>query len=210
MKNIEVEVRVLLDEQTRLALLAFLSEHAKKEGEKERMFIDYSTFLEGIGERKMDIRTRVTNGKVELIVKKGSFGSGSRIETSIFVADNKLKDALTFMAALGYKKGVLGVRKIQTYQYEDIEVAFQEVVDCDGANIKSNLWGSFAELEIMTTEDGKEDALRKIQELLKSLGLTMFTDKDWFSYVEKMNIEANGVFDFDSDLALLCEQVETK
>lgn len=208
--NIEVEVRVLLDEKARHSLESFLAEKAQKKSEKERVFIDYSTFLEGIGERKMDIRTRVTNGEVELIVKTGSFGSGSRMETSLFVAGNDFKNALRFMGALGYKKGVLGVRKIYAYQYEEIEIALQEVVACEGAVIKEKVWGAFAEFEIMTHETGKEKALEKIHTFISSLRLTAFADEQWFAFVKKMNQEANGVFDFDSDLELLCREVKTE
>ena len=208
-KNIEVEVRSLLDESTRKTLETFLRQNAQIKNEKERVFIDYSTFLEGIGGRKMDIRTRVTNGKVELIVKAGSFGGGARTETSLFVADNDLRGALSFMASLGYKKGVLGVRKIKAYQYVEIEIALQEVVVCIGATIEKKIWGAFAEFEIMTTDGEKNAAITKVGEFLQSLGLEPFADEAWFAFVEKMNKEANGVFDFGSDLDLLCGQVKT-
>ncbi len=208
-KNIEVEIRALLDEKTRLTLNTFLTQKAKMKSEKERVFIDYSTFLEGIGERKMDIRTRVTNGKVELIVKAGSFGGGARTENSIFVEGNDLRGALSFMASLGYKKGVLGVRKIQAYQFGEIEIALQEVVSCDGANINERIWGAFAEFEIMTTESKKAQAIEELNAFLLSLGLEAFLDEAWFAYVKKMNNEANGVFDYDKDLDLLCGQIKS-
>lgn len=209
-KNIEVETRVFLDEKARRALERFLKEKAQMKNDKERVFIDYSTFLEGIGERKMDIRTRVTNGEVELIVKAGSFGGGARTEASVFVAGNNLKNALQFMGALGYKKGVLGVRKIYTYQYEDIEIALQEVVECEGSVIKEKIWGAFAEFEIMTHEAGKDEALERIHSFISSLHLTVFTDEQWYSFVKKMNQEANGVFDIETDLDLLCSEVKVK
>lgn len=71
-KNIEVELRGPLDEISHKKLLQYLETNGKLADRQSRFLIDYSTFLEGIGGRKSDIRLRVTNGRVELIVKGAS------------------------------------------------------------------------------------------------------------------------------------------
>ncbi len=195
-KNIEVELRGPLTEETYKKLLSYLEAKGKFVKKENRFLIDYSTFLEGIGERKSDIRTRITNGKVELIVKKGRFGGAAREEASIFVENNDLDKALHFMALLGYKKGVAADRGIVRYQIGEIEIAIQDVRVYGAQN---KIHSRFFEAEIMSMEDTKAEAEAKIKKFLDEMGLTIFQDNEWVSYVEKMNKEANGVFDYEKD-----------
>ncbi len=208
-RNIEVEVKVHLNEGAHDVLHDFLVHHAKFTGEKERVFIDYAIPNETIKDRKIDIRTRITNGVVELIIKTGTFGNGSRTETSIFVADNNLRDALSFMALLGYKKGVIGIRKIKTYQYEDMVIAVQEVIDCKRFHLREKVWDVFAEFEITTSDGNKFDTLEKLNAFTTSLGLEVFSASAWVAYIERMDQEANGSFDFEKDLETICSQIKT-
>lgn len=195
-KNIEVELRGPLEEESYQKLLNYLEANGKLIKKENRFLIDYSTFLEGIGERKSDIRTRITNGKVELIVKKGRFGGMSREEASVFVENNDLDRALHFMSLLGYKKGVAADRGIARYEIGEIEIAIQDVRIYGAQN---KIHSRFFETEIMSTEDAKEEAEMKIKKFLKELELSIFIEKDWIAYVEKMNKEANGVFDYEVD-----------
>lgn len=94
---------------------------------QSRFVVDYSTFLEGIGERKSDIRLRVMNGKIELIVKKGKFGGFAREEASVFLDESDLRNAFVFMALLGFKKGVTALRGIERYEADGVEFAIQDV-----------------------------------------------------------------------------------
>ncbi len=195
-KNIEVELRGPLTEESYKKLLNYLEANGNLVKKENRFLIDYSTFLEGIGERKSDIRTRITNGKVELIVKKGRFGGASREEASVFVENNDLDRALHFMSLLGYKKGVAADRGIVRYQIGGIEIAIQDVRVYGAEN---KIHSRFFEAEIMSAEDGKKEAEMKIKKFLKNLGLSFFQESDWIGYVEKMNKEANGVFDYEKD-----------
>ncbi len=195
-KNIEVELRGPLTEESYKKLLNYLEANGNLVKKENRFLIDYSTFLEGIGERKSDIRTRITNGKVELIVKKGRFGGASREEASVFVENNDLDRALHFMSLLGYKKGVAADRGIVRYQIGGIEIAIQDVRVYGAEN---KIHSRFFEAEIMSAEDGKKEAEMKIKKFLKNLGLSFFQESDWIGYVEKMNKETNGVFDYEKD-----------
>lgn len=195
-KNIEVELRGPLTEESYKKLLTYLEAKGKLVKKENRFLIDYSTFLEGIGERKSDIRTRITNGKVELIVKKGKFGGMSREEASVFVENNDLDRALHFMSLLGYKKGVAADRGIVRYQIGEIEIAIQDVRTY---GVENKIHSRFFEAEIMSTESEKEMAEMKIKKFLGELGLSFFQEAEWISYVQKMNKEANGVFDYEKD-----------
>ena len=73
------------------------------------MLIDYSTFLEKtLGERKKDIRLRVTNGRPEIIVKLGAWsGSDSRRELSVITPEHTFDTLVEIFGAMGFIKGVL-------------------------------------------------------------------------------------------------------
>src|SRR2546423_3571141 len=113
--TVEVELRALVENDA--ALGALLSDRATAGvpvDRQNRFLIDYSTFLEGIGERKRDIRARVTNGVREIIVKIGAFGGKSRLESSVEV-NATTQDLLTTMSYMGFTKGVAAIRVIERF-----------------------------------------------------------------------------------------------
>lgn len=197
-KIIEVEIRGALTEDSYINLTAYLKDNAVLIKKQNRFLLDYSTFLEGIGERKTDVRVRKTNGKVEIIVKKGKFGGTSREEVSVFPEGDSFESTLRLMNMLGYSKAVACDRSITRYKIEDIEIAIQDVIDfSDSRNIHSR----FFEAEIMCNDDEKEKekAVEKIRTFLSKHKLIEFSEQEWNDYVFKMNKEANGVFDYQTD-----------
>lgn len=186
-KNIEVEVRGLLSTEEYERLKSFFDTNAKKVEEKDRILIDYSTFLPGgVEERKKDIRLRVTNGVPEIIVKLGEWGgSEQRKELSVKTAPGTFDLLTEIFAALGYEKGVLAVRKSHVYEYKDIEFALVEVPD----------HSYYFEAEKMA-HDGEDcnELLAELNVVCKELGLTVFSKEEFFAYIQKLNKEANDVF----------------
>jgi adenylate cyclase class IV len=201
-KNIEVELRGPLNETEYQQLKAFLQEQGALVKIQNRFLLDFSTFLEGIGERKLDVRARVTNGKVELIVKKGKFGGTSREEASIFPSDT-LEGTLKFMSLLGYSKAVACDRGIERYKVGDIEVAIQDVRNFSQPG---TIHSRFFEAEIMADVATEKAATEQIRDFLKKQGLREFSENEWNEYVAKMNNEANGVFNcLEDDIALVAD-----
>lgn len=195
-KNIEVELRGPLDEKAYNKFIEYLNKKGEFIDEQNRFLVDYSTFLEGVSGRKSDIRTRVTNGKVELIVKKGKFGGHSREEVSVFIEGGNLKNALAFMASLGYKNGITAYKGIKKYVINGIEITIHEMKKCKNPK---EIHSRFYEAEIMANDESKNEAIAKIQKFLQELGLSVFEEEAWYTYVRKLNDEANGVFDFEKD-----------
>lgn len=186
-KNIEVEVRGLLSTAEYTQLKSFFDENANKTEEKDRILIDYSTFLPGgVEERKKDIRLRVTNGIPEIIVKIGEWGgSESRKELSVKTAPGTFDLLTEIFAALGYEKGVLAIRKSHVYDYKDTEFALVEVPG----------HSYYFEAEKMAhAGENTEELVKEMNVLCKELGLTVFSKTEFFAYIQKLNKEANGVF----------------
>jgi adenylate cyclase class IV len=194
-KNIEIEIRGPLTAEKYAELTTFLDAHAKKTCEKDRVLIDYSTFLPGgVADRQKDIRLRVTNGVPEIIVKIGRWGENEqRKELSVTTAPGTFDTLTEIFAALGYEKGMLCVRKSHVYEYKDIEFALVEVPE----------HSYYYEAEKMAHSDENTDALTKeITDVCGKLNLPIFKKKEFFEYIETLNKEANEIFDASSVASL--------
>lgn len=188
-KNIEIEVRGPLPPEKIENLIGFLEKYGKKIAEKDRILIDYSTFLEGgVENRKKDIRLRSTNGVPEIIVKIGEWsGTEQRKELSFSGKPGEFDTLIEIFAALGFTKGMLCVRKSMVYKHKGIEFAIVEVPN----------HSHYYEAEKMagTDEDG-EKITEEIKKVCQELELEMFDKKSFFEYIHKLNNEANEVFDY--------------
>lgn len=194
-QSIEVELRGPLSQDEYQKFYSFLEENGELVEKQNRFLLDYSTFLEGIGERKLDVRVRVTNGKTELIVKKGKFGGTSREEASVFT-EGSLEEALKFMHLLGYEKAVACDRGIERFNFDGIEIAMQDV---RSFSEPGEIHSRFFEAEIMTEKGHENEAVERVRSFIKQQGLREFSEEEWNEYVAKMNNEANGVFDSKHD-----------
>jgi len=188
-KNIEIEVRGPLPPEKIKSLIGLLEKEGKKITEKDRILIDYSTFLDGgVENRKKDIRLRSTNGVPEVIVKMGEWsGTEQRKELSFSGKPGEFDTLVKVFAALGFIKGMLCVRKSKVYEYKGIEFA---VVEVPGHSY-------YYEAEKMADagEDGGK-IMEEIKKVCQELGLEMFDKKSFFEYIHKLNNEANEVFDY--------------
>lgn len=88
---------------------------------------------------------------------------------------------------VGLTKGVLCVRKSKVYDYKGVEFAFVEV---------PNHSFYFEAEKLIKDSDNKENAIREIREVCRELGLSLFSEKEFFDYVQLLNNEVNEVFDF--------------
>ena len=187
-KNIEVEFSGPLSDNQARKMMKFFSEHGKKIATKHRVLIDYSTFLDGgLKNRKKDIRLRITNGNPEIIIKLGEWtSSNSRKEISVFTEVGSFDKLVQIYAALGYKKGMLCERITEVYNYEDIEFA---IVEIPGHSYHF-------EAEVMSNEDNIKLAKEHIKKVCDKLKMKIFANEDYLNYIDKLNKEANEIFDF--------------
>lgn len=191
-KDIEVEVRGPLNKKQYNNLVEFFSKKTKLKTTKNRVFIDYSTLIEGQGlkNRNKDIRLRVTNGIPEIIIKIGEWGENeSRREISIKTLKGSFDDLVEAFGILGFKKGVLCVRNSKVYDYKGVEFALVEV--------PNHSFYYEAEKMIWTNGD-KKQAIKEISNVCRELKLDIFNKEDFFKYVNCLNKEANEIFDSSS------------
>ena len=193
-RDIEVELRGYLEKDAHTNLLTFLQEHGEYVGTKNRIIIDFSTCLPhgGVRERTLDVRARITNGEGEIIIKKGAWGGNeAREEISVKIKDGEFPNLIHAYSTLGLDHGVVVIRKSYTFNYKHIEFALVEIPN----------HSYFFEAEIMATDTAREKNLdtNHIKRVCAELGLTLFSDQEWFAYVEILNKEANTTFNFAKD-----------
>lgn len=185
-KNIEVEIRGPLTKSGYLKLERFLKKYGRFVQKKDRVLIDYSS--ENLESRENDIRLRVTNKIPEIIIKTGKLGgSDERQELSVFTKKNNFDNLVKIFAVLGLKKGILCVRKGNIYKYKNVEFS---IVEVPGHSF-------YFEVEkLIRCNENKEAAKSELIKICKHLKLKIFSDKTLFSYLRKLNNEANEIFDF--------------
>ncbi|MFT7557818.1 MAG: adenylate cyclase class IV [Planctomycetota bacterium] len=204
MSLLEIEVRGPLNAGQYQRTKTTLEELGTFKKEKRRLIIDYSTFLpqQGLSERTLDIRARITNGEPEMIIKVGSWGAAdARKEISVRIQKDQFTNLLEAYAALGYTKGMLCVRNSFVYDYQGVEFALVEVPG----------HSYFFEAEIESTDNhaDTQELHRIIADAYSALDLTPYSDDAYFDYVKKLNKEANHTFDFDNDgVTKLLEQYD--
>ena len=188
-KDIEVEVSGPLTKDKFKELVEFLGKNGRKIDEKHRVLIDYSTFLgDGLENRDKDIRLRITNGVPEIIVKLGRWGGeNQRKELSVFAEHGSFDRLAQVFGELGYKRGMLCERISRVYDYKGVEFALVEV---PGHSFHY-------EAEMMTEAGETEGTMEEIRKICAELGLEIWDDRGYFDYIEKLNIEANTIFDYD-------------
>lgn len=189
-KTIEVEMRGSLDSSTIPRLVEKILSEGQFVQRKERILVDYSTCLpeHGIKGRKLDIRLRNTNKVSEIILKTGAWGgSDARREYSV-KTDDSFDTLVQIYKLLGLSKGVLCVRNIEVYMYHGVEIALVEV--------PGHSYFFEAEIELSETE-GTDKAQSVLEDVLNELGLTTYSDTEYFAYIELLNKEANTIFDAD-------------
>jgi adenylate cyclase class IV len=187
-KNIEIELRGPLGKEKVDFLIRELEKKGKKLDSYERTIIDYSTFLEGI-ERNKDIRLRETNGIPEIIVKLGKWGgTDQREEISVLLKEGEFEKIIGIFGEIGLTKGMLCRRYARKYEYKDIEFAIVEVPDHSYY---------FEAEKLVGKDENKEQAKREIEKVLAEFELRCFDDKEFFEYIDRLNKEANRVFEYN-------------
>jgi len=188
--EIEVELRGRLDQEQYDTLLTLLRERGEFKEHKHRLLLDYSTFLpgEGVANRTRDIRLRITNGVPEIITKLGSWGGDEhRREISIMAEAGSFDRLVETYGVLGYTKAIVAERFTEVFDYCGFEFALVTVPN----------HSYYVEIEQMA--HSSEDMVRvkeEIRTVCTELGIILFDDKGFHSYIEELNRDSNGVFDF--------------
>ena len=183
-KNIEVEIRGPLSNDQAAALRLAVASAMTHKGSFDRYMINFTT--DEMKKLGVDLRARVTNGKVELIVKKGDFLSGTRAEFPVLCAEGQFIPLVQALVAVGFVDGVGCHRVSDRYENTEMELA---IIDVPGHS-------TFYEVEMMVADGDKEGAGAKLKTWAEDHHLPIFTDDQFHAYVDLLDSEANDNLDF--------------
>ncbi len=179
---IEVEITGRLTPLQADALRAASTGENKKR--LDRYFVNFST--EESLARHLDVRTRVTNGKPELIIKQGAWGSGVRREVSVPCGAGSFVDLTAALVALGWTRACGGRRVIERFDIGDVEISIVEVPD----------YTLFYEAEVTASPDAASGARRDLESWAAARELHVFTPEEYKTFVLDLDANANEEFDF--------------
>ncbi len=189
--DFEIELRGEIDGQKYAKTKEFLDEKGTFKEEKNRIFYDFSTFIEGEGlrGRTKDFRIRETNGNPEVILKLGTWqGSDHREEISVMTERGSTERLLKIFGEMGFVKAIKGNRHTFAYDYKGVEVALVEVPG----------HSYYFEAEIVAPYDSDHDLVKKnIETVLEELGLKVFSEEGFHDYIDRLNAESNEVYQYD-------------
>ncbi len=188
--DIEVELRGRLSVEDYQRLLQHLKENGTFVETKKRLLLDYSTFIEGegVGNRQRDIRLRVTNGRPEIMTKLGGWGGDEhRREISILTEKGSFDRLVETYGVLGYTKAIVAERSTEVFLYQGFEFALVTVPN----------HSYYFEIEKMARDaENVTQVKADMRSLCVELLLTLFDDNGFYAYIEELNRDANGIFDF--------------
>jgi adenylate cyclase class IV len=190
--QIEVEYIGKID-QTDFSRLKqkFLSEGKFKKDKKRISFMYFRggipKEISEISNEQTDLRIRFTNKQPELIVKTGSFtGTHARKEISINFLLGDFQKYVDLLSSLDWKIGVIYATETNVYEFKGIEFSLVNIKD----------YGFNFEAEILTSQSGEKEAKKKIELVLKELGLNPFDKKGLDNQCNTINNRTELQFNF--------------
>jgi len=191
MAKIEIEQRGLLSESQFRELDKKLSSEGKFLGEKKRFSVISASSQKSVKEvvdEKIDLRVRVTNGKSELVLKYGKWGSkDSRREINIAFDTKDFDEMIEFIKLIGFNRIVLQATVTRCYTYNNIEFALVHVPG----------YGYYFEAEIMADDNESEDAHKAIESEVGRLGLRIANQEEYHELLDSMNNREGFRLDLD-------------
>ena len=194
----EIELRALLSATGADRLLKSIEQTSSFRTEF-RWFVDVSQPVGSISDREIDVRLRVTNGKVELAIKRGKFGGATRQEAILPIANGEIYNALLGLNLMGFSTGTFGARRIQRYCDGSIEISIHQVLlAADPSKIASH----FVEFEVTAPFGTEVEQIGRLTEQMQGFGLVPMTAREWTGYAEQINKEWDGIYVFgETDLS---------
>ncbi|MCL5094295.1 MAG: CYTH domain-containing protein [Patescibacteria group bacterium] len=161
MKNIEVEIRSLIDENKYHKLLRFFKKEGKWLGEdyQETYYFDC----------KEDLRIQKNNNFSKIWLKSGKIHDEAREEIEIKFDKEDFEKLEQAFLALGYKVGIKWFRTRNTFKWQGIKVCLDYTKG----------YGYIIELEKLANENEKDKVLDTLKQKLASLKIPLISREEF-------------------------------
>lgn len=151
---IECEVRAEIAMDDLCAIHEKLKSLSHDSNREKRLSVMF--FGETSSEKPIDVRIRITNGRPEMVVKKGALHAADRTESSLSIDDDQFIDLVNIVSLFDFQEIKVGERSTTNYFLDD---------DCVASVVEA---GPIAYLEVEKMCKTKTEA-NSINNQLKSL-----------------------------------------
>lgn len=164
-KNIEVELRSLLDEKQFFDLEGFLVKNGKDLGEDNK---DSHFFI--FPDKLLKVTDNITKNNAKITLKLQKIGLGSDFEEiEVYFSREDSEKMVRIFKILGSKNYLYSYQNRHNYYYKNIEFALKY----------TESWGFHCELEIMVgSKDDVSRAVKQMNKVALELGLKIMTDEE--------------------------------
>lgn len=152
-KNIEIEIRSLIDEENYKKLLRFF----KKEGRLISQENQTSYYLSG----ENDLRIQKSDSYAKIWLKKGMMHDDFREEIEVRLNLKEFENASRLFESLGFKKEIIWIRKRKVFSWKKVKVMLD--------NTKG--YGYILELEKMSDLASKNRVIKDLKSKMELLGI---------------------------------------
>lgn len=166
-KNIELELRAEISKQSFIKVLNKFKKAGKLISKTKRLSVMY---FGKIGKSNIDVRVRITNGKSEVVVKRGDFHSHNRTEISQLINKSQFIGMVKLMTQLGFTDMKVGER--ETYNFDFRNGIIISLVKAGGI--------SYVEVEKMTSKLKQKNDKNELVNLAQTLQINLFKNKKEF------------------------------
>ncbi|MEP7104094.1 MAG: hypothetical protein ABI721_05290 [Candidatus Dojkabacteria bacterium] len=181
MNNIELEYRSEIEFsqfdqfEKKFNQIAKLKSHAKR--------LSFMAFGDGI-----DIRVRITNGKSEVVVKKGDWHAENRIEISQDIENDQFVGFVKIFSAM-IKNCNIGERENFVFENNDgVTITL----------VKSKRL-AYVEFELISRDENIETNKKIILDLMKSLNLEILDKKGFDDLCDRLKVNDDWKFNLEED-----------
>ncbi len=161
--DIECEIRSFLSDDDYGRAAGLLGTIGTYEGEDEQM----TYYLKGNGDPDLRIQRNKTGSKIWM--KKGRMHDAARQEIELPCRSEDFPTLEKLFLALGYAVSIKWFRKRRTYKVEDITATLDDTLG----------YGKILELEILCREDGRIEAMRRLEGMMTRLGISPTPKEDF-------------------------------
>lgn len=190
-KDIELELRAAVKKEEYKKLLSKLRKSGTLLSHTRRLSV---MFFGSFNNEQFDVRVRITDGKAEVVIKKGEYHSHNRTENSQAITKEQLPGFAEIFSRFGFKSKV-GERETCNFRL--------------GRDITVSLVNSgklaYIEIEKMTGKKHEEDDKLILEEVAENFGLRLIrTAEEFDTLCDKLTRQEDWAFTgSDKDVAKL-------
>jgi len=173
-KNIEVELRALIDEKQFIELNCFLAKNGKYLGEDHK---DSHFFI--LPDKLLKVTDNISKNNAKISLKLQKIGLGSDFEEiDVNFSREDADKIIKIFKLLGFNNYMYSYQNRHNYLYKNVEFAIKY----------TESWGFHCEMEIMVKS--KKEVPRALKEMgvvAKELGLKIMSDDELKKFITKIH-----------------------